>query len=461
MWTSRCYIVTDASLASLVQRNAKTLSFYSLIVEVTRRLIAFDSKAARISMYNMNGEHGPGGLMAAVHAMMNEHLAPGLALDAVTTIQMEQMSTMLNEAIPAGEQSIEVDLYAWQRHIFSISNSHAIFGPENIFAAHPNLEQEFWDFEDGMLGLVIDIWPYFTARKAYNARKRVLDGLVEYVKKGRYKKSSALIQKRVQTNLAYGLSEAMAGHAELILIFGILGNAVPSIFWLVANVFSRPELLRRIRDKVQHALELEPPDPNDTTPQRKQVSTRAVVKGCPLLYSCYRETLREISLLTSARLVLEDTLLADKYLLRKNSVVQIAGGVLHQDPKIWGSDCHAFDPERFLVSSQSDSNKEANHPYHKKTASPLPAGVPSAAFRAFGGGTVICPGRHFAQSELMVFAAILALGFDMKDVDGGILRLPEKDDMRIPLSVMKPVRDPRVRIRRRRGWENVLWEIGL
>jgi hypothetical protein len=69
MLTSRNYVVCDPVLAGHIQRNKTTLSFYSLIVEVTRRLIAFDAKATKITFHNMNGEHGPGGLMELVHEM--------------------------------------------------------------------------------------------------------------------------------------------------------------------------------------------------------------------------------------------------------------------------------------------------------------------------------------------------------------------------------------------------------
>lgn len=467
MLTSRNYIVTDATLAGLVQRNAKTMSFYSLIVEVTRRLIAFDAKATEITFYNMNGEHGPGGLMEAVHDMMSRHLAPGPALDSITTTQMQHTGGMLNTEIPAHSNTIDVNLYAWLRHIFSLCNAQAIYGPDNIFAMHPDLEREFWDFEDGMLGLVVDVVPWITARKAFMARKRVLNGLVEYVEKEHYKKASPLIQERVQTNLDYGISKEMSGHAELILMFGILGNAVPSNFWLVANIFSRPELLRQIRMEVQIALDIKlpsppaspvPGDPRAQSTETYTISSKAIdARSCPLLYACYRETLRDISLLTSARLVLEDTLLADKYLLRKKSVVQIAGGVIHHTSDVWGKDADKFNPQRFL----SHHDTEAKDEEPRQQASPLPKGVPSAAFRAFGGGIVICPGRHFAQSELMTLAAVLALGFEIEQTDGTTLQLPEKDDTRIPLAVVKPVLDPKVRVRRRDGWEGVDWEIGL
>ena len=391
--------------------------------------------------------------MERVHEMMNNHLAPGPGLDSVAAIQMEGMADMLNAGTPTDGRPITTNLYAWQRHIFGVCNMRAIYGPENIFVTHPETEKAFWDFEEGMLGLVVDIVPHITTRKAFKARRRVLDALIDFVKTKRYKKASDLIIDRVDTNLAFGMSQEMCGHSELILIFGIVGNAVPSNFWLIANIFSRPELLQRIREEVQKALSIEvPPKQVDSGLTRRlcTVDSKTISRSCPLLYSCYRETLRSISLLTSARLVLEDTLLAGQYLLRKDSVVQIAGGVIHLDPAVWGEDAESFNAERFLA--KDSDGKQA-------VATPLPNGVPSPAFRAFGGGTVICPGRHFAQSELMTFAAVLALGFDILDIDGGPLRLPAKDDTRIPLSVMKPVHDPKVRIQRRKGWEHVEWNI--
>jgi hypothetical protein len=396
--------------------------------------------------------------MEAVHEMLQRHLAPGQALDAVTGVQMARTGEMLQKLLPSGVgegrdgEEVQVTLYAWLRHIFSVCNAAAIYGPENIFAMHPELEDEFWKFEDGMLGLVIDVMPQITARKAFYARKRVLEGLVEYVQTERYKKASPLIQERVQTNLTFGLGEQMAGHAELILIFGILGNAVPSNFWLVANIFSRPKLLQRIREEVESAITVH--DDADTRRRKGFISSKRIGKACPLLYSCYRETLRDNSLLTSARLVMEDTILAEKYLLRKGSVVQIAGGVIHHSSRIWGHGAEGFNPDRFLSVADEDGGNNVQ-------ASPLPKGVPSAAFRAFGGGTVICPGRHFAQSELMTLAAVLAIGFEITNPDGTPLTLPAKDEERIPLAMVKPKLDPRVRVRRRAGGEDVQFVVDV
>lgn len=40
------------------------------------------------------------------------------------------------------------------------------------------------------------------------------------------------------------------------------------------------------------------------------------------------------------------------------------------------------------------------------------------AFRAFGGGATLCPGRHFASTEILAFASAILLRFDIKPSNG-------------------------------------------
>lgn len=56
--------------------------------------------------------------------------------------------------------------------------------------------------------------------------------------------------------------------------------------------------------------------------------------------------------------------------------------------------------------------------------------------------------------------------FDVVDEStGGVVELPVRDDGRVPLSVMKPVREPRVVVRRRNGdvaeGKEVRWALEL
>uniref|UniRef100_A0A2P2NZ20 Cytochrome P450 714C2-like n=1 Tax=Rhizophora mucronata TaxID=61149 RepID=A0A2P2NZ20_RHIMU len=79
-------------------------------------------------------------------------------------------------------------------------------------------------------------------------------------------------------------------------------------------------------------------------------------------------------------------------IIPKGMVIQIPIPIIHQDPDIWGSDAHLFNPGRFangiLGSSQSPH-----------------------AYMPFGGGPRICIGQHFAMAELKVILALVLSKF--------------------------------------------------
>ena len=466
--TGRTIVVISPHLAGPIQRASKNLSFYSMILEVTKRLVDFDEPAMQIIRWNMNGEHGEHGLMNESHDMVARMLSPGPILNSMTSVQLDQFSQLVNDVVPPG-QTLEIGLHEFVRRVFTVANAYTIYGPRNPFAVHPDLVKAFWDYEAGMIPLLANVFPAITARKPYLARKAVNAGLVEFIESGAYQDASPMIRERVDINLKYGLGTKMAGHAELILLFGILGNAVPTTFWLLANLFSRPELLQRVREETLTAVGT---DENG----QKVISVGKLKAACPLLVSTYRETLRSIANLASVRLVLGThevgcpvslTPFPNTYLLKKGAMIQIASGVIHGAESVWGKDAKEFVPERFissttppLASSTQLSDQKGNSEQSRdrneirsaeRTASLLPKGVPAAAWRAFGGGSVICPGRHFAQSEILGFAALVVLGFEIKDLSGGVIKQLVRDDARIPLSVMKPIEEVKVGIRRREG----------
>ena len=386
--------------------------------------------------------------MPESHDMIAGVLGPGPTLNGITKLQLEIFTETLGRLSPKDDEV--VDLLEWLREQFTMANARTIYGPENLFAIHPELIKEFWVFEQGMLGLLADILPSIFARKVYLARQRILAGLVEYVKNERYKKASPMIQQRVAINLKHGMTPEMAGHGELIMLFAIVGNAIPTSFWLLANLFSRPELLAEVRGEIEKAVTVIKGDDGKET---RSIHVDMLKSVAPVLTSCFRETLRMVANLTSIRLILEDTTIADKYLLKKDSIVQVASGVIHMDEEIWGADAGEFSPRRFVSASDSTTEKTAT--------APLPKNVPSAAFRAFGGGSVICPGRHFAQSEIVGFSAAVVMGFDFEKPGGGLIELPKRNNEVIPLAVMKPKDECKVVITRRNGMENVKWELDL
>lgn len=110
-----------------------------------------------------------------------------------------------------------------------------------------------------------------------------------------------------------------------------------------------------------------------------------------------REVLRFRTVGTSARLVMEDHMLNGEYLLKKGGLVMLPGPVQHSDTTVWGANALEFDHTRFM---QPDKR------------------IPATAFRAFGGGASLCPGRHFATTIILNFTAMLVMKSDVIPVGG-------------------------------------------
>ena len=135
----------------------------------------------------------------------------------------------------------------------------------------------------------------------------------------------------------------------------------------------------------------------------------------------------------SARFVREDVMLDNQYLLRKGMVVQMPMAVMHSDSAVWGADVQEFQPRRFL-------NKQN-----------------STAYRPFGGGASLCPGRHFVKLETLALAACMVLRYDITSADCGQLRIPAQRQESLATNVFPPEKDIRVRVSERQDCKNVIW----
>ncbi|KAF1995706.1 cytochrome P450, partial [Amniculicola lignicola CBS 123094] len=423
-WTGRTVVIVEPKIAAVVQRASKNLTFYGMILEVTKRLVGFDEKTMDVIRWNINDEEGTHeGLMLESHDMVAGELEPGPSLNELSSLQLGIFSEMLNSFLPKGgtrENSVEMSLMTFVKRIFTTSNAHTIYGPQNPFVIHPSLVDKFWTYEAGMIAVMADLLPWLTARKPWLARRAINEALQEFVDKEYYKTASPMIRKRVAINLKHGLTNKMAGRAELILLFGIIGNAVPTTFWLLANIISRPELLAQLREETAAAITSSVDAISGE--MVKTVDVNYLKTNCPLLVSTYRESLRLIGNLSSVRLVTNTHTISvpghRPYLLKKGIMIQIASGVIHTTESVWGHDSKCFNPERFMsttppsTSASPSSPANSTPPIPTKTALPLPPSVPSAAFRAFGGGSVLCPGRHFALTEIVGFVTACIHMFD-------------------------------------------------
>lgn len=237
------------------------------------------------------------------------------------------------------------------------------------------------------------------------------------------------------------MTEDDLGSFEIGIVVAATINSVEGMFWILCYLFSDPGLLEEVREEINGIAKREG--------EEICLDVSQLQKDCPLLVSVWQETLRMANVAVSSRVVIEDTVLNDTYFLKKNSVIQIPARVMHNSTAIWGSSSSVFNGKRFLKSNNADLSRE-----EKK--------LQKQGFVPFGGGVVLCPGRHFATTEILGVAATIAMGFEMRMADGGVLRVPSVKKQVMGVSVKQPESEVEILIRRRKGFEGVRWtyEVG-
>jgi cytochrome P450 len=266
---------------------------------------------------------------------------------------------------------------------------------------------------------------------AQKTRKELVDAFLTYLNDDGLDTACSFIKELSGLGIRRGLSNENNARALLGSILAIVGNTIPTTFWLLISIFSRHELLKEIRSELEATLE----DPSS----RKGVSLdyTTIRERCPVFMSTYDEVLRMTSGIATVRYTNEDTLIQDRWLLKKGAQVQMPTAFIHADPTTWGADADVFDHTRFLKTKILTKEQKTRR---------------AAAFRPFGGGNTLCPGRHFASYEVLTFVGSILLGFDVTPTTE-TFEVPQMDRSKLPLTSLKPAGDIKVNLARRSGWE--------
>lgn len=434
MLGSKSYVCKSPKYAALIQRASSTLDFDGIVVELTPRMVGCDANTKRILAESKD-------LMQRSHGVINPPLSQQ-QMGGITTIQLDHFGKFVNKV----KDGQEADLFRFITREVTAATMCSFYGPRNAFAVDPSLIDAFWDWEWEIVAYMTGVLPSIFARKARAGLERCIRGFERYDAEGGYKDAYCLIQNRKALHEEVGISPHEHARLELGLCFGFNSNASITTFWVLNNIFSRPTLLAEVRQEIEENAIIAP----------GAISFPSLRDGCPLLNSIYKETMRLVAPMMSARKVHEDTLIDNTFLLRKGSMVQIGGGILHKDASIWGPDASSFNPRRFQYNwngSKTDSNGNISHAKEDQ--------VHPSAFRGFGGGTSLCPGRHIAQMEIISLTASIVMAFDLEPPQGKaeVAWNPPRDDTRFPFSVIKPLKALDVRFKRREGLENVQWAL--
>ena len=275
--------------------------------------------------------------------------------------------------------------------------------------------------------LLLAVLTSITASKGLAGRGVVADAFEQYFETGGHETGSASMKDRYEVAVKHGLPLKDIAKFEVGEAIAILTNTAPACFWALFFIYSIPGLLDEIRTNVDSFFN----EKKKNQGASHNFDIESLKKQCPLLMSTISETLRYCSLGGSVRQVMEDTVLDDRWLLKKGGIVQMPSRILHQDPSSWGDDVDDFNPRRFLGDVQKSRGN-------------------TAAFRPFGGGATLCPGRHFATNTILVVAAMFVVHYDLIPITGA-WSIPTTANTSISEFMMEPDIDVDVDVLPRRG----------
>lgn len=257
--------------------------------------------------------------------------------------------------------------------------------------------------------------------------------------------------------------------------------------WFLLETLLDPALKSRVYAALPAASLIPSPDnnPNGSIPFFDHV------KLCsdPLLQSMFAETVRLRVAVWFSREPARDNYSFRGWSFKKTEILTLSNTTEAMDPEIWGTgsdeNSHPLDTfwaDRFLVNPQDPSSGPLKRPMEKKktrlprpnvtstsrrnhhqdaivddtdeTANAEPSyfsidGL-STSWIPFGGGSHLCPGRHFAKQEMIITTAVLLSAYDIELVEEKGKKPPQVDRRYFGHGTMPPDRKIPFRIRRRK-----------
>ncbi|KAI1487550.1 cytochrome P450 [Biscogniauxia mediterranea] len=385
---SRLYVINSTALIPVAQRQFKTLAFGPIEARAAENVMGASKAAIAIMTKDLVADHG---YLSTFTKAIHPALSPGPGLDAMNHVSVQTIAAALEKM---GTQTRHVKMYEWIRHEIFMATTDGVYGPQNPLR-DPAVEAAWYDFEPTIVLFLINLFPKLLAPKAYKAREVVVAALKRYYQDGGHLNASELAKARYEHNVSHNIPPEDIARTEVGNIFAIIGNTAPASFWMIYHIYSDPAILEDCRQEIARIVR---EDGNIRT-----IDIANVKSACPKLLSTLQEVLRFHGTGISARVVLEDHMLDGRYLLKKGNTLMIPGPVQHTLRDVWGDNVDEFHYKRFVRSS------------HQKRPNPV-------AFRGFGGGTVLCPGRHFASTEILAFAALMIMRFEIRPMGGKWIR---------------------------------------
>lgn len=270
-----------------------------------------------------------------------------------------------------GEDVVEASLLPLVREFCAHSANPSIMG-SNFVANFPGIFEELWTFDKGFLylGAGLPRWfPILKLTRAHIARKKLLEAVyafhdaLEKEATGQNPGAdwrdlddvSPLVRARTEAYRKHGFSIQARAACEVALVWAANANSNSLVFWMINRIYSDPSLLRKIREEIAPYADAVQPKQEFPVPEPLRLEAFDVdglCNNCPLLKSCYVESLRVDAASWSLKLIQQDFVLQSRekntqgWLLKKGQYAHAAHDLHNTDPNyfddpaIWKADRH-------------------------------------------------------------------------------------------------------------------------
>ncbi|KAF2635590.1 cytochrome P450 [Massarina eburnea CBS 473.64] len=422
----RMYVINAPHLIQAVQTKANLKVFVPNLLDFGMMFSGLSNEGRKVmaEAVSCSGNN----FTRAVH----KYLLSGQSLRAATRTAIDCLAMSVPNSLARRRQ---ISMLEYIRHEMMLAMTSAIYGPENPYE-DPAIEASWLEFVPGISHLLYSPFPRITARKALQARDRITTAFQKYYATGGHLQAFAMIDDMYRKNLESGLSKVDSARMEMATSLAMLSSGAITQFWLLFHIVSDAEILAAVRKEL---LLLVVKETKTATGYAKVVDASKIKTECHTFIAVFNEMLRYHSTLINVKKVAHDTTLDSKYYLKQNGTIMIPGTAVHHDTDIWGATAESFDHTRF---------------FDPKGLKNL---TNSTAFRPFGAGSTMCPGRNFSINLIHTMAVMLLLQYDFVPV-GGVWNMPSKHNADLWNAMPKPDEDVRVEVTPRKDAWGVEWK---
>ena len=375
-----------------------------------------------------------------------------------------------------GKVEVEASLHPLLRDFVGTHATNVLMGPD-FLANYLEILADLWHHDSYFNALLSGVPDLLLPPSVRIARYRLVSAVADHhvallkhldgedpgIMWGRVGEASSVIIGRAVEMRKSNMSEMCMGRVDAAILWAMNVNANQVIFWMVWYLYAHSDLLAEIRKEVEKVVTVEEEDcgfGGVKAAPKLDMDMEGLKKNCPLLQGLFIETMRlEAGSLSykfidetfeasesaeDARLFGRDT--PQTYLFKKGEYLCVPHGV-HQFDDRYFDKPEEFDVERFFEKQKPDVKSEKRSEPGKDEED---VKVTYKTMHVWGGGREVCKGKKFAEAEVLIFVASIAMAWDITPVDSNGKETGWQFPGRVPSAgATKPKDDVRVKMRRR------------